>query len=314
MSELQLLDILKARENIRPFTFITPLEQSLVLAPNTFFKLENVNITHSFKIRGALNALLSQVQQATEFGVITSSAGNHGMGLVYAATLLNVDVTVVMPTHAPQRKINGAKKLGAEVILHGAIYDDAELYAREMSTKSGKLFVSAYNDPYVIAGQATIGLEIFVQKPEVERVIVPVGGGGLVTGIGMVAKAMNPAIEVIGVQSTATPAMYNFLHGTDFSQDPDTLADGLSGDIENGSMTLDMCPLLIDQMVLVEEEAIANAIRWMYREHGWVVEGSAATGIAAIQAELIPKDNRPTIIIISGGNIDADKFLNLMQG
>lgn len=312
MSELQLLDILKARENIRPFTFITPLEQSPALHPSIFFKLENVNITHSFKIRGALNAILSQVNRATENGIVTSSAGNHGLGLVHAAALMQLSATVVMPERTPLRKINGAKAYGANVILHGAIYDDAEAYARELEQQSGMLFVSPYNDNYVVAGQATLGLEIFVQKPEVARVIIPVGGGGLIGGVGMVAKAMNPAIEVIGVQSTATPAMYNFLNGTELPQDPNTLADGLSGEIENGSMTLDICPLVIDQMVLVDEEAIADAIRWMYREHGWVIEGSAATSIAALRAGAIPIDERPTVVIISGGNIDADKFLELM--
>lgn len=311
-SPVKLLDIIQARERIRPYVNITPLEPAPRLGAQAYFKLENVNIQHSFKIRGALNAVLAQKEQAHQFGVITSSAGNHGLGLVYSTSLLGIKATVVMPTHAPQRKINGVRQFGADVVLHGDIYDDAEEYARRLEQETGGLFVSPYNDPYIVAGQGTMALELVEQLPDIGRVLLPTGGGGLIAGMGLAMKAINPEVEVIGVQSVATPAMYNYLRGENLPQNPTTLADGLSGDIEKGSITLTMCKVVADDMLLVTEQQIADAIRWMFRHHGWVIEGSAAVGIAAITNELIPADDVPTVAIITGSNIDADKFLALM--
>ncbi|MCI0713580.1 MAG: threonine/serine dehydratase [Chloroflexi bacterium] len=308
---LKLIDIISARQRIAPYILTTPIEPSPELGSRVYMKLENVHILHSFKIRGALNAILAQQRRARYNGVVTSSAGNHGLGLVYAASLLGIEATVVMPEHAPQRKIDGVKQYGANVVLHGRIYDDAELYARQLEKNEDKLFVSPYNDPYVVAGQGTIALELIEQLAGVEQILIPVGGGGLISGVGLAIKAIDPDIKITGVQSEATPAMYNYLNGTDLSQDPSTLADGLSGDIEAGSITIDLCREVCDELLLVSEDDLASAIQWMFRVHGWVIEGSAACGIAALQTSIVSSDAK-TALIITGGNIDADTFLRLM--
>ncbi len=304
-----LRDFMQAQQRLKPYLTTTLLEHTPQFSAYT--KLENLNPTHAFKIRGALNAILSQAEVARQQGVVAASAGNHAIGVAYAAKLIGAKVTLVMPSDAPQRKIKGAENYGAEVILHGDIYDDAEIYARQLEAESGKLFISPYNDPYVVAGQGTISLEVFEQLPSVKRIVVPTSGGGLLAGVATAAKLIDPHIEVIGVQSIATPAMYNIFYGTDYPQLP-TIADGLAGDIEAGSITVPLCQQYTDQIVLVEENEILNAIHWMFREHGWVIEGAAAVGIAAIVSGKVTPLAQ-TAIIISGGNIDADKFLKIVH-
>jgi threonine dehydratase len=225
---------------------------------------------------------------------------------------MGAHATIVMPSNAPKRKVDGAERYGATAILHGDIYDDAEIHARQLEQEQGKLFISPYNDPYVLAGQGTISLEIFDQLTRVERLIVPASGGGLLGGVAMAAKLINPDIEVIGVQSVATPAMHNLFYDDQLPQ-LNTIADGLAGDIENGSITIPICKTYTDHIVLVEEATIYESIRWMFRTHGWVIEGAAAVGLAALLEQKIDQDKKETVVIISGGNIDADKFLNLMN-
>lgn len=312
MPDLKFADFLNAQRHIRPHLHPTPLEAALGLGANIYLKLENLNPTHSFKIRGALNATLSQAALARERGIIAASAGNHAIGVAYGASLAGAKATIVMPAQTPQRKVKGAERYGAQAILHGAIYDEAELYARQLEKERGELFISPYNDPYVVAGQGTISFEIFDQLPGVQRILVPTSGGGLLAGIAMAAKHINPDVEIIGIQSTATPAMYNAFHGTNLPQ-LDTIADGLAGDIEAGSITVPLCQIYTDKIVLVEEDEIKDGVRWMFREHGWVIEGAAAVGIAALMTRKVANDQRETVVIISGGNIDADKFLNVMQ-
>lgn len=311
MATLTLDDVLEARQRHSAYLLTTPIEPAPALGENIYFKLENTNVLHSFKIRGALNAIMAQEIQARQFGVVTSSAGNHGLGLVYVADMLGINATVVMPKHAPRRKIDGVMYYGANVILHGDIYDDAERFARQLEQDQKAVFVSPYNDPYVIAGQGTIGLELLEQMPQMGRVIVPVGGGGLISGVGMAIKSIRPTIEVIGVQSVGTAAMHNYLYGSNLYQDPKSLADGLSGDIEEGSITIDLCRNLQDKLILVDESDIAYAIAWIFHKHGWIIEGSGAVGVAAILSERLPVDDVPTAILLTGGNIDADKFLQI---
>ena len=164
----------------------------------------------------------------------------------------------------------------------------------------------------MVLGQATIALELLEKLPQVGRVVIPVGGGGLIAGMGFALKTLNPTIEVLGVQSVATPAMYNYLYGENLPQG-DTLADGLAGDIEAGSITFDLCRQYADSVAVVEESAIAEAIRWVFYQHGWVIEGSAAVSVAAWQTQAIPHDAIPTVLLITGGNIDAAKFRHLLE-
>jgi threonine dehydratase len=312
MTQLSITDIFQAQKNLAPHLSPTPLEQAPDLGETAYFKLENLQKIRSFKIRGALNAILSLSEEEKARGIIACSAGNHGQGIAYAAHLLGIPAKIVMPAHAPKRKIKGVRQYGADILLHGDTYEAAELHARKMETQMGMTFISPYNHPLVIAGQGTIGLELFQALPTLGRVIVPVGGGGLLAGIGLVCKTFRPDCEVIGVQSMATPAMHNYFYGTTHPQ-TESLADGLSGDIEGGSITLELCKRYVNQVVLVHEEQIRTAIRWMLEYHNWVIEGAAAVGIAAIQSGYIPVDSRPTALIICGGNLDYDQLREILK-
>lgn len=302
-------DILHAQKRLRPHLMPTPVEEAPWV--KAWLKLENVNITHAFKVRGALNAILALPDSERAKGVIACSAGNHSQGIAYAAWQSGIPATVVMPKSTPQKKVEGAKRYQAKIILHGDIYDEAEIHAHQLAQEQGLNFVSPYNDRQVVAGQGTIALELFAQIPDLARVIVPTSGGGLIAGIGLVCKTMNPNCEVIGVQSIATPAMYNYFYDTDHPQQA-TLAEGLAGDIEDGAITLALCRNYVDKIVLVEEAEIEDAIRWLIKHHGWIVEGAGAVGVAALLTQAIEADNRPTALIISGGNIDYDVVKRLL--
>jgi threonine dehydratase len=312
MNQPSLFDVLLAAQRLESHLSPTPLEPATALGERVYLKLENVNLTHAFKIRGALNAMLSRREVAIEKGVVTASAGNHAQGLAYGAALLGANASIVMPEGTPRRKVDGVRRYGAEIIFHGDIYDDAEVYARQLETDSGRLYISPYNDPLVLAGQGTVGLEILQQMPQVERLLVPVGGGGLLGGVALAAKQLRPQLEVIGVQSVATPALHNLFYDKQLPQ-LKTLADGLAGDIEEGAITVPVCRRYVDRVELVEEEHIGAAIRWVFEQHGWVIEGAAAVGVAALLAGVVPVGDKPTAVIISGGNIDPEKFLGLLR-
>ncbi len=309
---LDFSDVKAARQRIQPYLYPTPLERAADYETPIYCKLENINPTRSFKIRGALNAVLLNQEQALQRGIITASAGNHGQGVAYGAAMVGADAIVVMPKQAPRRKVDGVERSGATALLHGDTYDEAEQHARELERETGRLFISPYNDFDVMAGQGTIALEIFEQHPSIQRILVPVSGGGLLSGIALAAKTIRPDVEVIGVQSIATPAMYNFFYRLELAEE-ETIADALSGGIEENSVTLPICQQYVDKIVLVEEAAIEEAIRWMFYKHGWVIEGAAAVGLAALaQKHVEIEDGKETAVIISGGNIDADTFLGLM--
>lgn len=305
-------EVLQAAKRLRPHLTATPIEPASELGEHTYFKLENVNKTRSFKIRGALNALLALSEEERSKGIVACSAGNHAQGIAYASHLAGIQAKIVMPANAPKRKVKGVRRYGADILLHGDNYDAAELQARKMEDQMGMTFLSPYNHPQVVAGQGTIGLELFEALPNLGRIIVPTSGGGLLAGIGLVAKAINKHCQVIGVQSVATPAMHNFYYQTHLPQLP-TLADGLAGEIEAGSITLELCKQTADQIVLVHEEQIREAIGWMLEQHNWIIEGAAAVGIAAVRAGFIPSDNIPTAIIVSGANIDYDTLRGIIQ-
>jgi threonine dehydratase len=304
-------DILHARTRLAAHLKPTPLEESAHLGKNIWFKLENLNQTRSFKIRGALNAMLSLSEDEKSRGIVAASAGNHAQGVAYAARLAEVNARVVMPTKAPERKVKGTQRLGAEVVLFGDTYDDAEEHARKLQSQIGMTFISPYNDRQVVAGAGTIGLELFDELPGLERVVIPTSGGGLMAGIGLACKTLNPEVEVVGVQSVATPAMHNFLYDTHYPQ-KETIADGLSGEIEDGSITFSLCKQFTDQMVLVDEAQIEEAVRWVLKMHNWVIEGAGAVGVAALLSGELAADGRQTALIISGANIDYDKLKRLL--
>jgi threonine dehydratase len=306
----QIDDILRARERLRPYIPPTPVEEANAPLPaGIWLKLENTNKMHSFKVRGALNAMLALSDEARARGVVTASTGNHAQGVGYAARLLGVKARIVMPENAARRKVSNVKRLGAEIIISGATYDEAEIEARRLQHAENLTYVSPYNDADVIAGGGTVGLEILDAVPKVRRVIVPIGGGGLISGIATALKSRDSTIEVIGVNPVVSPEMYNLYYQLDHPDGGDSLADALPGKIEDGSLTIDIVQRLVDQILLVSEDDIARAMRYMAFEQGWIAEGGGVVGIAALQnGSISAAQDGATVVVISGGNVDGDKL------
>lgn len=298
-------DIVRARQRLRPHVEATPLEQAPQLGDKIWLKLENANKTGSFKIRGALNAVLSLDAAARDKGIIAVSSGNHAGAVAFAAHATGAAAQILMPVTTPQKKVDNVRRYGAEALLVGDTYDQAEAEALRRVSDGGA-WISPYNDPHVIAGAGTIGLEIMEQLASVERVVVPVSGGGLIAGVALALKQLQPHVEVIGVNARSAPAMYNVFNDTKLPQQWDTLADALSGDIEPGSITLPIARRFVDEMALVTEEEIASAMRFMHETGDWVVEGGGAVAVAAQLHEVLPRDGRATALVVSGGNVDAD--------
>ncbi len=301
--------IFAARSRIAPFVRHTPLEFSRELG--AYLKLENLQRTGSFKLRGALNRILALTDEEKRRGVVTASAGNHAQGVAFGCARANVSALIVMPETTPRTKVQATRCYGAEIELCGVTYDEAEAKARRIERETGRVFISGYNNPLVIAGQGTVALEILEDLPDVAQVLVPVGGGGLISGVGVALKAANPAIRVIGVTSRATPAMFNHLKGERLPQLP-TMAEGLSGEVEPGALTLDIVPQVADDVLLVEEEDIRAAIAWLVEAHHLIAEGSGAVGIAALRSRSVDAAI-PTVAIVSGGNLDIEELCRLIS-
>lgn len=311
---ITLADVTRAHYRIKPHLPPTPLESTPALGTNTWLKLENRNKMRAFKVRGALNAMLSLDAATRSRGVIAASTGNHAQGVAYAAQLLGVRARIVMPTTAAKRKIAGVESCGAQVILHGDIYDAAEAEAHRLAKEEGVAYISPYADPNVIAGAGTIGLEILDQCPQVERIIVPIGGGGLISGIAIAVKSINPTCEIIGVNAAQSPDMYNIFYDKNLLLDTHTLADALPGDIEATSPTRAITAALVDKILLVTEAQIATAMNWIIREHSLVGEGAGVVGIAALLHGIIPRDGKNTVVVVSGGNVDASTLKRILEG
>ncbi|MFQ3647744.1 MAG: threonine/serine dehydratase [Anaerolineae bacterium] len=301
-------DIHIAAGRLRAYLPMTPLVPLPELGAQVYAKLEHTQPTRSFKIRGALNALLELEAEQRQRGVIAASSGNHAQALSWAARALGISAVVMMPETTPATKVERSRQWGAEVRVLGANYDETEALARAAAQQEGRVYVSPYNDPHVVAGQGTMGLEICEQLPTVARVVVCAGGGGLVSGVGLALKDANPQVEVIAVCAQSAPALYNHLRGTAHPEVWETLAEALSGDIETGSITLEIAPRVVDEVVMVSEAQIAAAMRHLYQTHGWIVEGGGAVSAAAWMHGLIPADERPTVLIVSGGNVSEDKL------
>lgn len=305
-------DIIRAHHRLKPLLPYTPLEGAPDLGDNIHLKLENANRTHSFKIRGALNAVLSLDDEAREKGIIAASSGNHAQAVAYASKLTGAKAQILMPKHTPKKKVNGVKRYGGTPILFGDNYDEAEAEALQRA-ETGGTWVSPYNDQHVVAGAGTIGVEIVEQLPDVERVVVCVSGGGLIAGVATAVKELKPTVEVIGVNAVSAPAMYNVFYDTDKPQVWDTLAEALSGEIEAGSITVPISQNYVDDIVLVTEEQIASAMRWMIETQGWIVEGGGAVGVASLLHDVLPRDGRVTAVIVSGGNVDVETLRTILD-
>ncbi|MBZ0276795.1 MAG: threonine/serine dehydratase [Anaerolineae bacterium] len=305
-------DIVQARHLLAQYLLPTPLEHAPGIGDTVWLKLENVNLTHSFKVRGALNAVLSLDKESRAKGLVAASSGNHAGALAYAAHVARIPARIVMPVHTPRRKVRRVTAYGAEAVLFGETYDEAEAEGRRLEKEEHLTYISPYNDPQVIAGAGTIGLEILDALTGVERVLVPVSGGGLISGVALALKASNPAIEVIGVCAESAPAMYNVFYNLELPQVWETLAEALSGAVEEGSITVGLSHGYVDRIVLVSEAQIAEAMRWMLFDQGWVVEGGGAAGVAALMSGVVTNDDRRTAIVVSGGNVDEDTLRDVL--
>jgi threonine dehydratase len=289
----------------------TPLTYDPAL--DLYLKWENRQKTGSFKIRGALNKVYTLQDWERQRGLVTASAGNHGQGLALAAREVGVPVIIFASDHAVPAKIDAMRALGADVRLVPGGYELAEEAAQRFASESGATWVSPYNDMQVIAGQGTVGLEILDQiAPKTPgAVIVPVGGGGLISGIGAAMQAIRPRPRIIGAQSTASPFFHQLFHQDtqDGAVELPSLADGLAGRVEAGSVTIPLVRELVDDMILVTEEQIASAIAYAWRRHGEKIEGSGAVPLAAVLSGAMTglgPSHGPVVAVISGGNIQPD--------
>jgi len=316
---MKLKDVYATHKRIGGWIRRTPLEHSPILSElfgcDVWLKLENRQLTGSFKLRGAANRLMLLKPEERGRGVVAASSGNHAQGVAYAARGLGVRAVIVVPENTPKVKRDAIRALGAELIVHGAEYMDAERLAQRMSRDDGMPFLSPYNDPDLIAGQGTVGLEMLEDEPSLDAVLVPVSGGGLISGVATVWKEASD-VEVIGVQTEASPVMYESVKAGRIIDVPmfDTVAEGLHGGIEQGSVTFPICQRLVDDWIVVREETIREAMRLMLLRHHEVVEGSGAVGVAALMEQASRFKGRKVGIVISGGNVDEALLRVLMAG
>lgn len=299
-------DVIAARERIRAHVYRTPLERAPWLGEHVYLKLECWQRTRSFKVRGAFNALARLSAEDAARGVVTASAGNHGQGVALAAREFGFKATIFLPSNAPFAKKSKIAAFGAVLNEVAPDYDAAEILAREFAEKTGSVFVHGFSDPDVVAGQGTVGLEIVEDLPEVKNIVVPVGGGGLIAGVGV---AIGEQVRIIGAQSEQTRAMYDAFEAGRVVDSPitPTLADGLAGATDE--MGYARAREVTSQIKLVTEAATATAMKRAYLHGGIVLEGSGAVGLAAIDDLQL---DGPTVIIASGGNIDAKKLASII--
>lgn len=315
---LTFVDIEEARERIREQVYLSPFPHSETISRMTgnkvFFKLENLQLTGSFKERGALNRLLTLSPEESRRGVIAASAGNHGMAVAFHSQRLGIAATIVMPRSAPLVKVSRVRQYGAESLLHGSDYDAAYAEARRLSAEKGLVFVSAFDDPWIVAGQGTIGLELYEQNPDLDAVIVPVGGGGLIAGIALSLKTLLPKIRIIGVQSESIPSMKAALEqGSPVTLAPaTTIADGIAVRCA-GATPLELIKAHVDEIVTVSEGQIANAVLTLLEVEKTVAEGAAAVPLAALLNRTVTLAGKNVGIIVSGGNIDMNLISRIIE-
>ena len=316
---LSLADVLDARDRVSEVARHTPLEYSHTYTDMTgaevHLKLENFQRTGSFKIRGAMNRITTLSEEEKEAGVVTASAGNHAQGVALAATRAGVDSTIVMPEHAPITKVKATERYGGRVVLHGADYNDAQDKAHEIETEEGRTYVHAFDDPYVMAGQGTIGLEIVEDCPDLDTVIVPIGGGGLISGIATAVKEQVPDARVIGVQAEGASSVADSLKKGEITplDSVDTIADGIA--TRNvGEAPFEVIRERVDEVVTVSDEEIAVALTYLLERSKTLVEGAGAVALAALLFDKFDyEENEIVVPALCGGNIDMNTLTTVIM-
>ncbi|MBL4582689.1 MAG: threonine ammonia-lyase [Gammaproteobacteria bacterium] len=305
---LTLKDIEEAAARISSATINTRFEHSRTLSAMAgtalYLKFENLQFTASFKDRGALNKLLVLQQQGEVKGVIAMSAGNHAKAVAYHAQRLHVPATIVMPINTPNVKVEDTKSFGARVILNGSTLDEAASHAVQIADAENLVFVHPYNDLDIIAGQGTVALEMLAAAPDLDCIVVPIGGGGLIAGVATAAKAINPKIKIIGVEVEAYPSAHNALNGIEMSKGGSTIAEGIAVK-QPGELNLEVIRRLVDDILIVSEESIEEAINLFLSIEKTVTEGAGAAALAAVLSNPDTFRDMKTALILSGANIDS---------
>lgn len=315
---LTLKDILEAIKAIQPFVHRTPLEYSATFSSLTggkvYLKMENLQRTGSFKVRGAANKIINLSHKDRKHGVIAASAGNHAQGVALAASRVGISSTIVMPESAPLAKVSATEGYGAKVILTGSVYDDAYQKAMEIQSDTGATFVHAFNDLKVMAGQGTIGLEILEDFPEVDTILVPIGGGGLIAGIAVAIKSLKPNVRIVGVEAAGAPCMLHALRvGRPEPLDQaSTLADGIAVKCA-GELTFQTVSHHVDDIVTVEEEEISEAILTLMERSKSITEGAGAVAVAAALQRKVDLVGKNAVLLLSGGNIDVNFLAQIIE-
>lgn len=315
---ISLKDVEAAQSTIQDHVQKTQLSYSRSasewLGANTYLKCENEQTTGSFKIRGALNKIMSLSEEERSRGIVASSAGNHAQGVAYSATKVGAKAHIVMPIHSPIVKATATQSYGAEVILHGEIYDESYAHARDLEKEKGYIFVHPYNDPLVMAGQGTIGLEILEQCSDLDSIVIPIGGGGLVSGIATAIKAIRPECKIYGVVSENAPGVYRLFKGQSMKSIPKrpTIADGIAIKSPSPEIVNEYITRLVDDIVTVEDDEVAEAMVFLLERAKTVVEGSGAAALAGA-AKAGWKLGEKTCVLLSGGNIDLNAVSKVIE-
>ncbi|APG63214.1 threonine ammonia-lyase [Sphingorhabdus lutea] len=313
--KLTLQDVQNAHERIKGAIVRTPTLHSKTLSDitgaNIYLKFENLQFTAAYKERGALNALTLLNDEQRAKGVIAASAGNHAQGLSYHGTRLGMPVTIVMPLSTPTVKVMQTEAVGGKVVLFGEKFDDAYLHARQLEKEMGLTFVHPFDEPNVAAGQGTVAIEMLEDVPSIDTLVVPIGGGGLLSGMGTAARGIKADIELVGVQAELYPSMYGLLNGLDLPCEGDTLAEGIAVK-QPGAFTSQIIAELTKEILLVSEPQLESAVSLLLQIEKTVVEGAGAAGLAAVMANPERFAGKNIGIVLCGGNIDTRLLANVL--
>lgn len=308
-------DVQAAHARIRDRVVHTPTLKSITLSElsgaEVYLKFENLQFTAAYKERGALNALLLMDESKRKAGVIAASAGNHAQGLAYNARNLDIPATIVMPSTTPMVKVEQTRGHGAEIVIHGTNYDESYAHALELAEQRGLTYIHAFDDPHVAAGQGTVAIEMLETIPDLDRMIIPIGGGGLFSGMATAARAINPDIKLTGVQAALYPSMYGKLSGKTVSAGGDTLAEGIA--VRNpAEFTAAVIQKYVDEILLVGEAQLERAVSLLLQIEKTVVEGAGAAGLAALLANREKFAGEKVGLVLCGGNIDTRLLANVL--